>query len=67
MTQVKKNESFIDNVAPFMMTLNNQSQMSNLYGQLFALKDTELYILKEIARIEEELEKLKEEVNWKEL
>ena len=67
MTQVTKNESFVDYIRPVMETLNNQSQMSNLYGQLFALKDTELYILKEITRIEEELEKLKEAVNWKEL
>ena len=51
--------------------INNVSRTGNLYGKLFALKDMQIYLLKEEKKIKEEiercegLEKLKERKKWK--
>ena len=49
--------------------INNVSRTGNLYGQLFALKDMQIHLLKEEKKIKDEisrcenLEKLKERKN----
>jgi hypothetical protein len=49
--------------------INNVSRTANLYGKLFALKDMQIYLLKEEKKIKDEiercnnLEKLKERKN----
>tara|TARA_B100000959_G_C14424047_1_gene395676 strand:+ start:255 stop:482 length:228 start_codon:yes stop_codon:yes gene_type:complete len=51
--------------------INNVSRTANLYGKLFALKDMQIYLLKEEKKIKDEiercegLEKLKERKKWK--
>ena len=37
--------------------INNVSRTGNLYGQLFALKDMQIHLLKEEKKIKEELER----------
>ena len=50
-------------------SINNVSRTANLYGKLFALKDMQIYLLKEEKKIKDEiercnnLEKLKERKN----
>ena len=38
--------------------INNVSRTANLYGKLFAIKDMQIYLLKEEKKIEDEIEKL---------
>ena len=38
--------------------INNVSRTGNLYGQLFALKDMQIHLLKEEKKIKDEIEKL---------
>ena len=38
--------------------INNVSRTANLYGKLFALKDMQIYLLKEEKLLNEEIEKL---------
>ena len=38
--------------------INNVSRTANLYGKLFALKDMQIYLLKEEKKIKDEIEKL---------
>ena len=52
-------------------TINKVSRSGQLYGKLFAIKDMQIYLLKEEKKIEDEiercegLEKLKERKKWK--
>ena len=39
-------------------SINNVSRTANLYGKLFALKDMQIYLLKEEKKIKDEIEKL---------
>ena len=39
-------------------SINNVSRTANLYGKLFALKDIQIYLLKEEKKIKDEIEKL---------
>jgi hypothetical protein len=38
--------------------INNASRTANLYGKLFALQETQIYILSEIKKVRDEIEKL---------
>ena len=38
--------------------INNVSRTGNLYGKLFAIKDMQIYLLKEEKKIKDEIEKL---------
>ena len=38
--------------------INNVSRTGNLYGKLFAIKDMQIYLLKEEKLLNEEIEKL---------
>ena len=37
--------------------INNVSRTGNLYGKLFAIKDMQIYLLKEEKKIEDEIER----------
>ena len=37
--------------------INNVSRTANLYGKLFALKDMQIYLLKEEKKIKDEIER----------
>ena len=39
-------------------SINNVSRTANLYGKLFALQETQIYILSEIKKVRDEIEKL---------
>ena len=43
--------------------INNVSRTGNLYGKLFAIKDMQIYLLKEEKLIKEEIEKLEKGQN----
>ena len=38
--------------------INNASTTANLYGKLFALQETQIYILSEVKKVKDEIEKL---------
>jgi hypothetical protein len=37
--------------------INNASRTANLYGKLFALQETQIYILSEIKKVKEQIER----------
>ena len=37
--------------------INNVSKTANLYGKLFALQETQIYILSEIKKVKEQIER----------
>ncbi len=37
--------------------INNASRTANLYGKLFALQETQIYILSEIKKVKQQLER----------
>ena len=37
--------------------INNVSRTANLYGKLFALQETQIYILSEIKKVKEQIER----------
>ena len=41
----------------FLKSLSHSSLIANLYGKLFAVKDTQLFLLKQEAEIEEQIKK----------
>ena len=44
--------------------INNVSRTANLYGKLFAIKDMQIYLLKEEKKIKDEIEKLEKGNKW---
>ena len=66
--QTNKN-TLADEAFDMANSINNVSRTANLYGKLFALKDMQIYLLKEEKKIKDEiercnnLEKLKERKN----
>jgi hypothetical protein len=38
-------------------SINNVSRTANLYGKLFALQETQIYVLSEIKKVKEQLER----------
>ena len=44
-------------------SINNVSRTANMYGKLFAIKDMQIYLLKEEKLINEEIEKLEKGQN----
>ncbi len=38
-------------------SINNVSRTANLYGKLFALQETQIYILSEIKKVKQQLER----------
>ena len=46
----------------FLKTLSKSSLMGNLYGKLFAVKDMQLFLLKQEKEIEEQIKKAESNV-----
>ena len=44
--------------------INNVSRTANLYGKLFALKDMQIYLLKEEKKIKDEIETIEKGQKW---
>ena len=55
--QTNKN-TLADEAFDMANSINNVSRTGNLYGQLFALKDMQIHLLKEEKKIKDEIEKL---------
>ena len=55
--QTNKN-TLADEAFDMANSINNVSRTANLYGKLFALKDMQIYLLKEEKKIKDEIEKL---------
>ena len=53
-----KNKSIADEMFEHANIINNVSTTANLYGKLFALQETQIYILSEIKKVRDEIEKL---------
>ena len=66
---MQTNKQISDEAFGMAKTINNVSRSGQLYGKLFAIKDMQIYLLKEEKLINEEiercegLEKLKERKN----
>ena len=52
-----KNKTIADEMFEHANIINNASRTSNLYGKLFALQETQIYILSEIKKVKEQLER----------
>ena len=44
--------------------INNVSRTGHLYGKLFALQETQIYILSEVKKVKDEIEKLEKGKQW---
>ena len=53
--QTNKN-TLADEAFDMANSINNVSRTANLYGKLFALKDMQIYLLKEEKKIKDEIE-----------
>ena len=51
-----KNKTLADEMFEHANIINNASRTANLYGKLFALQETQIYILSEIKKVKEQLE-----------
>ena len=62
-TSINKNKSIADEMFEHANIINNASRTANLYGKLFALQETQIYILSEIKKVRDEIEKHRKENN----
>ena len=56
------NKEISDQMFDSANMINNVSRTGNLYGKLFAIKDMQMYLLKEENKIKEQIER--EESKW---
>ena len=52
-----KNKSIADEMFEHANIINDVSRTGNLYGKLFALQEMQIYILSEIKKVKEQLER----------
>ena len=52
-----KNKTIADEMFEHANIINNVSTTANLYGKLFALQETQIYILSEIKKVREQIER----------
>ena len=52
-----KNKTIADEMFDSANMINNVSRTANLYGKLFALQETQIYILSEIKKVNEQIER----------
>jgi len=52
-----KNKTIADEMFEHANIINNASRTSNLYGKLFALQEMQIYVLSEIKKVREQLER----------
>jgi hypothetical protein len=56
--QMQTNKNNIsDQAFDLAKSMNNVSRVGNLYGKLFALQETQIYILSEIKKVREQIER----------
>ena len=53
---MQTNKQISDQMFDTAKTINNVSRTGNLYGQLFALKDMQIYLLKQEKLLQEQIE-----------
>ena len=54
--KMQTNKQISDEAFDMANSINNVSRTANLYGKLFALKDMQIYLLKEEKKIKDEIE-----------
>ena len=54
---MQTNKEISDQMFDTAKTINNVSRTGNLYGQLFALKDMQIYLLKQEKLLQEQIER----------
>ena len=54
---MQTNKQISDQMFDTAKTINNVSRTGNLYGQLFALKDMQIHLLKEEKLLQEKIER----------
>ena len=52
-----KNKSIADKMFEQANIINNASRTANLYGKLFALQEMQIYVLSEIKKVREQIER----------
>ena len=53
---MQTNKQISDEMFDMTKTINNVSRTGSLYGKLFAIKDMQMYLLKEENKIKEQIE-----------
>ena len=56
-TSINKNKSIADEMFEHANIINNASRTANLYGKLFALQEMQIYVLSEIKKVKEQIER----------
>jgi len=54
--QTNKNNTS-DQAFDLAKSMNNASRVANLYGKLFALQEMQIYVLSEIKKVKDQIEK----------
>ena len=54
---MQTNKQISDEMFDMTKTINNVSRTGSLYGKLFAIKDMQMYLLKEENNIKEQIER----------
>ena len=54
--QTNKN-NISDQAFDLAKSMNNASRVANLYGKLFALQEMQIYVLSEIKKVKDQIEK----------
>jgi len=54
---MQTNKQISDEMFESVNTINKVSRTGNLYGKLFAIKDMQIYLLKEENKLKEEIER----------
>jgi len=55
--QTNKKTNSVGTAFDIANSINNVSRTANLYGKLFALQETQIYVLSEIKKVKEQLER----------
>ena len=63
MTMQTKNKTIADEMFEHANIINNASRTANLYGKLFALQEMQIYVLSEIKKVKEQIERGQNEQN----
>ena len=56
-TSINKNKSIADEMFEHANIINNVSRTGHLYGKLFALQEMQIYLLSEIKKVKEQIER----------
>ena len=56
-TLINKNKTIADEMFEHANIINNASRTANLYGKLFALQEMQIYVLSEIKKVKDQIER----------